>query len=189
MAAGHAAPVADADEALVERVKQGNPRAFEELYERYFKRVYLFVDKRLRNPADTEETTQEVFINIFNAIGSFRGDAPFGAWVFGVTRRTIASRFKRKRHATVPLSDEEHEWKASSSLGAPPSPLEVYECEELLSQMQGKLETRLSKEQQALFRLHHLEDRPISEIARKLQKSENAVKSNLYRARKILLAR
>jgi DNA-directed RNA polymerase specialized sigma24 family protein len=40
-----------------------------------------------------------------------------------------------------------------------------------------------------LFRLHHIDDRPISEIAAKLKKSEDAIKSNLYRARKLLLPR
>lgn len=187
MAAGQLAPVADSDEALVERIRLGDEQAFEELYERFFKRVFLFVDKRLRNPADTEETVQEVFINIFNSIEGYRGDAPFGAWVFGLTRRTIASRFKRKRHPTVPLVEEEHEGSGPST--RPPSPLEAYEFDELLRQLEGRLDTRLSAEQRTLFRLHHLEDRPISEIAEVLEKSENAVKSNLYRARKVLLAR
>ncbi len=183
------------DETLVERARLGDEQAFEELYERYLKRVFLFVDKRLRNTADTEETVQEVFINIFNSIESFRGEAPFAAWVFGVTRRTLAGRFKRKRHPTVPLVEEDHDTgKANGSSYGPhssshPSPLEAYECEELLAQMEGKLANRLSAEQRQLFQLHHLEDRPISEIARKLHKSENSVKSNLYRARKVLLAR
>ena len=43
--------------------------------------------------------------------------------------------------------------------------------------------------QRTLFEMHHLENHPIGEIARRLRKSEDAVKSNLYRARKLLLAR
>jgi RNA polymerase sigma-70 factor (ECF subfamily) len=179
------------DEALVARMALGHEPAFDELYERYYKRVFLFVDKRLRNRADTEETVQEVFINVFNSIDGFRGEAPFAAWLFGVTRRTLSSRFKRKRHPTVPLFEEDQDSAVHSvSSGTPhPSPLEAYECEELLTQIEGKLATRLSDEQRQLFRLHHLEDRPISEIALALDKTENAVKSNLYRARKVLLAR
>ena len=49
--------------------------------------------------------------------------------------------------------------------------------------------SKLSSGQRHLFKLHHLEDRSISEIAVALDKSENAVKSNLYRTRKLLLAR
>ena len=194
MAAGHLASALDAvepesDETLVDRVKLGDEQAFEQLYERFFKRIFVFVDKRLHNRADTEETVQEVFINVFNSIQGYRGEAPFAAWVFGLTRRTIASRFKRKRHVTVPLIEEEHDAMTAPGSASHPSPLELYECEELLTLLQGKLTNRLSEEQRKLFLLHHLEDRPISEIARTQGKSENAIKSNLYRARKLLVAR
>jgi len=189
VAAEQAVPLIETDEVLVEQVKLGDQHAFEQLYERFYKRIYLFVDKRLRNPADTEETVQEVFINVFSSIQGYRGDAPFAAWLFGVTRRTIAGRFKRKRHPTVPLLEEDSSSVGTGVSSADPSPLEMYEFEELLNQLEGRLATRLSHEQRQLFRLHHLEDRPISEIARSLHKSENAVKSNLYRARKVLLAR
>jgi RNA polymerase sigma factor (sigma-70 family) len=188
-----AAPAAPAvsDEELVEQLRQGNREAFELVYERYFRRVYHFVDRRLGNRADVEETVQEVFINIFSSVGTYRGEAPFAAWVFGLTRRTIAGRFKKKRHATVPLRDEDQESAevAMSELRAEPTPLESYECQERLARMQTLAATRLSAEQRALFRMHHLEDLSIHDIARSLRKSEDAVKSNLYRARKILLAR
>jgi RNA polymerase sigma-70 factor (ECF subfamily) len=203
VAAGQMAPVAETDEALVERVRLGDEEAFEQLYDRFFKRVFAFVDRRLRNSADAEETVQEVFINVFNSIEGFRGEAPFAAWVFGVTRRTIAGGFKRKRHPTVPLIDDEYEtgdngraYAAGAGPRPPgphpssqPSPVELYECEELLSTLETRLETRLSDEQRRLFQLHHIEDRPISEIARATAKSEDSVKSNLYRARKALLTR
>ena len=190
LAAGNAvAEYPDSDEDLVERIRQGDAFAFDEIYERFFKRIYAFVDRRLGNPADTEETVQEVFLNVFRSIERFRGEAPFSAWVFGVTRRTIASRFKKKRHATVPLLDDEDEHAGTRPASKEPSPLETYECQELLGQLECKLQDRLSPEQRTLFQLHHLEEKPISEIARHLSKSEDAVKSNLYRARKILLAR
>jgi RNA polymerase sigma-70 factor (ECF subfamily) len=189
LAAEQITPIVDSDEDLVVRARNGDAEAFEELYERFFKRVYHFVDRRIRNSADTEETVQEAFINIFKSIESYRGDSPFSAWVFGVTRRTIAGRFKRKRHPTVPLMDEDLELSDRQAPGGQPSPVELYECQELLADLENKLATRLSDEQRQLFDLHHLQDRPISEIAATLDKSENAVKSNLYRTRKILLAR
>jgi RNA polymerase sigma-70 factor (ECF subfamily) len=179
------------DEVLVKQMCGGDEGAFEELYQRYFPRIYRFVEKRLHNRADTEETVQEVFFNVFSSITSYRGDAPFAAWVFGLTRRTIAGRFKRKRHATVPLVDDDQE--RNVPVGAPasadPTPFEAYEFQERLAQLDSAARTKLSSEQRTLFELHHLEHRSISEIAQVLDKSEDAVKSNLYRARKILLAR
>ncbi len=179
------------DEELIKRVEAGDEAAFEVLYERYFPRVYRFVDRRMRNRADTEETVQEVFINVFSSLGSYRGEAPFAAWVLGVTRRTIASRFKKKQHKMVPLEGEEE--PATLNLMMPtlqrePTPLEHYECEERIARLERAV-ARLTREQRTLFELHHLHDHPIHELARALRKSEDAVKSNLYRARKALLSR
>ncbi|MCZ6465153.1 MAG: RNA polymerase sigma factor [Proteobacteria bacterium] len=177
------------DEVLVKQMCEGDEAAFEIVYERYFPRIYRFVEKRLNNRADTEETVQEAFINVFSSIGSFRGDAPFAAWVFGLTRRTIAARFKKKRHVTVPLTEDDPDRGPAATAAAPdPTPLEAYEVKERLAQMETTARTKLTQEQRTLFRMHHLEHRPISEIAKTLSKSEDAVKSNLYRARRILLA-
>ncbi|HIL81635.1 MAG TPA: RNA polymerase sigma factor [Myxococcales bacterium] len=183
---------AQTDEILIDRVRAGDRSAFDEIYRRYFKRVYGFLDKRLRNRADCEETAQEVFINIFSSLDSFRGEAPFAAWVFGLTRRTLASRFRRKQHPTVALYDDEDEHgvsSASAGVSSEASPLENYEFVELAAHLTASLENAVSPEQRQLFELHHLQSMPIAEIARTLSKSEDSVKSNLYRTRKVLMAR
>lgn len=180
------------DEILVDHVREGDRAAFDEIYRRYFKRVYGFLDKRLRNRADTEETTQEVFINIFSSIDSFRGDAPFAAWVFGLTRRTLAARFRRKQHPTVPLFEDDDEnsvLSVATMSSTEATPLENYEMTECAAHLNHTLESEMTAEQRQLFELHHLQSISIAEIAKSLSKSEDSVKSNLYRARKLLLAR
>jgi RNA polymerase sigma-70 factor (ECF subfamily) len=180
------------DEVLVDRVRAGERAAFDAVYQRYFKRVYAFLDKRLRNRWDTEETTQEVFINVFASLDGYRGDAPFAAWIFGLTRRTLAARFRRKRHPIVPLLEEDEDRAVGclTAAGQPEAtPLERYEYVERASQIFRTLETEITDEQRTVFELHHLESVSIAEIARTLSKSEDSVKSNLYRTRKLLLAR
>jgi RNA polymerase sigma factor (sigma-70 family) len=179
------------DHELVDQIRRGEALAFDHLYDRYFKRVYRFVAKRLNIRADVEETTQEVFIAVFSSIGSFRSEAPFSAWIFGITRRVIASRFKRKRHTTIPLDEQDHDHHGGrpSNVSSEPTPLEVYEYWERIDQMEGALENRLNKQQRFLFEQHHVHEVPISEIAAATAKSEDSVKSNLYRARKLLLSR
>ncbi|MFP8872971.1 MAG: sigma-70 family RNA polymerase sigma factor [Myxococcota bacterium] len=172
------------DEELIEGIRSGSEESFGILYDRYFPRVYHFVNQRLRNHADSEEVVQEVFINVVSSIGSFRGESALSSWIYGVTRRTIARRFKRKRHPTVALVDSNSE---DPRLGSGPTPLQSYECSERLDMIASAARDELSEEQRELFRLHHLEDRSISEIAGRLNKTENAIKSNLYRTRKILL--
>jgi RNA polymerase sigma-70 factor (ECF subfamily) len=178
------------DEDLVEMIASGDHDAFSNLYDRYFKRVYHFVNRRLNNTADVEETVQEVFINVFSSIDSYRREAPFGAWIFGVTRRTIASRFKKKRHPTVPLDDGDSDNIFSDPGASPvaPSAIETIEFKERVRTIKRLMNNLLTPEQRVLFDMHHVQDRPIQEIAQTLNRSENAIKSNLYRARKILLA-
>lgn len=181
------------DDELIGRVLAGDEAAFGVLYDRYFNRVYRFVGRRLNNRADVEDTVQEVFIAVFSALDSYRGDAPFGAWVLGVSRRTIAGRFKRKRHTMIPLEGHHDDLRTIDvtmpMIRREPTPLEVLECGERVEQLERVANEALTPEQRRLFELHHLSHRPIQEIARALQKSEDAVKSNLYRARKLLLAR
>lgn len=181
-----------ADERMIERICAGDRAAFEVLYERYFPRVYAFVARRLANRADVEETVQEVFTGVFTGLRSFRGEGAFAAWVLGIARRTVAGRFKKKRPALVPL-DDAHESDAIELLvpvlRREPTPLEHYECEERLARLEAAACEDLSPEQRDLFALHHLEHLPIHEIASRLSKSEDAVKSNLYRTRRVLLAR
>jgi len=178
------------DELLVERMRDGEEAAFEALYERYFRRISLFVSRRVDNRADAEETVQEVFINVFASIQSYRGDAPFVAWVFGLTRRTIASRFKRRHHPVVSIDDEEIANSAPhpAAPSALPTPDEVLDCRERAIALDAALADQLSDDQREVFRLHHLEERSIAEIAAELGRSEDSVKSQLYRTRKLLLA-
>jgi len=177
-----------ADEILVDRVRAGDQDAFEELYRRYFPRVFHFVARRLRNRSDAEETVQEVFFNLFASIGSFRGEAPFGAWVFGLARRTVASRFKKRMPTLIPMGEDDPEVAFHSATHAS-DPHQIYECSERLASLERAVADELSDEQRQLFELHHLEHRSILEIAGLLSKSEDAVKSHLYRARRLLLAR
>jgi RNA polymerase sigma-70 factor (ECF subfamily) len=138
-----------------------------------------------------EETVQDVFTNVFTAIDSFRGEAPFPAWVLGIARRTIAGRFKRKYHVTVPLDLPDDDGGSEPVVPAELSdatPLQHYECNERLARIDFAAREKLSDEQRHLIELHHLQHRSVREIAEVLGRSEDAVKSNLYRARKLLLA-
>lgn len=193
MSAAECAPPQVSDEDLVAQVLAGEADGFDILYERYLRRIYRFVEKRVRNRSDAEDTTQEVFVNVFSSLGSFRGEAPFAAWVLGIARRTVAGRFKRKQHPTVPLDASEepagYDDLLPTTVHRAATPHELYECAERIARLESTAARQLSAEQRRLFELHHLEHRSITDIAAILDKSEDAVKSNLYRTRKLLLAR
>jgi RNA polymerase sigma-70 factor (ECF subfamily) len=181
-----------ADEVLIERITEGDHAAFDVLYERYFPRVSGYVRRRVSNRADAEEIIQEAFINVFTSLGSFRGEAPFAAWVLGVSRRTIAGRFKKKRHPMLPLDGGNGDEDADLTLAdlqREPTPLEHYECRERFTQLEATAKARLTLDQWQLIERHHLKNHSLRRMALDLDRSEDAIKSNLYRARKLLLAR
>lgn len=191
MAAAEVLQETVSDVELIDQVVKGDRDAFEILYDRYFHRVFAFCRNRLNNPADAEETTQEVFINVFSSLASFRNESPFAAWVLGVARRTVANRFKKKRHLTVPFDTNEEPENVNplgNNVQRSPTPLETYECSERIERLNSTARETLSAEQMLLFEMHHIQHVPIQQIANELGKSEDAIKSNLYRARKLLLA-
>jgi RNA polymerase sigma-70 factor (ECF subfamily) len=178
------------DETLVSRARAGDHLAWDTIYERYYSRIYSFLYRRLANRADVEDAVQDVFLNVFTSLHTYRAEAPFVAWLFGLTRRSLASRFKKKRIDAVPMADEGSD-SPSATLGkAPPDadPLVSYEGRERLERLVRAVRDELSEEQRTLFELRHLEHRSIQDIARETSRSEDAVKSHLYRARRLLLA-
>ena len=77
------------DQELITHILQGSTEHFDMLYEAYFPRVYRFALKRLRDPAEAEDVTQEVFFRVFNSLPSFQGHSSLLVWIFGVTRNTV----------------------------------------------------------------------------------------------------
>jgi len=183
-----AMPCSDSDEQLVAKVISGDRAAFDTLYDRYVRRVYSFVYKRMGNRADSEEVVQEIFLKAFCSLASFRGESSFASWVLGIGRRTIANRYKKRQATTVPIDNDVEVSAVNQSAVEPPlTPQDHYEYLERIAMIDQNAKQALTEEQRTLFHLHHLEHRSIAEIATQLGKSQNAVKSNLYRTRKLLL--
>lgn len=179
----------ESDEQLIARVVAGEREAFDLLYNRYLKRVYSFVQRRVGNRADTEEVVQEIFFSSFSSLASFRGESSFASWILGIARRSVANRYRKNSAPTIlPLETDDNMWAQNASTAeSPDTPLDHYEYLERIAQIDQDVQHTLSHEQRKLFRLHHLEHRSIAEIATHLGKSQNAVKSKLYRTRKLLL--
>ena len=77
-----AATTADADAALVAQLQAGSEAAFRTLVERYQGRIYRTVFSLLRNPEDAEDVAQEVFVEVYQSIGRFRGEASLSTWLY-----------------------------------------------------------------------------------------------------------
>lgn len=92
----------DVEASLIERLIARDERAFNELVQSYGAKVSTLVLRMLGNRAEAEDLTQEVFIQVFKAIGSFRGDSKLSTWIYRIAVNLCRNRTKylRVRHAS-----------------------------------------------------------------------------------------
>ncbi|MFZ0798569.1 MAG: sigma-70 family RNA polymerase sigma factor [Terriglobales bacterium] len=93
----------DSQRSLVQRAQQGNEQAFVALFEMHKKRVYSVCLLMTKDIAEAEDLTQEAFLQVFRAIGSFRGDAAFSTWLYRVAVNTVLMKLRRRK-SPPPLS-------------------------------------------------------------------------------------
>lgn len=170
------------DQELVNEILNGSVEHFDMLYSAYFPRVYRFALKRLGDPGEAEDVTQEVFFTVFNALKSFQGNSTLLVWIFGITRNTVNRRFRRPRPRIESIDGQDA--REISSDGIPID--EVVDARRMLVRCEDVIEQQLTPLQRRIFHLKHLRRQSIRNIAEALGKSEDAIKANLYRMRKAI---
>lgn len=172
----------ESDAAIVEAILAGSRAEFDRLYDAYFPRVYRFALKRLSDPGEAEDVTQEVFVTVFRSLGSWAGTSSLLVWIFGITRNKVNRRFRGPRPRFEPVEGEE-----ASELPARQCPADrTVDARRLLERCESAIERELTPLQRRIFHLKHLRRQSIRQVAHALGKSEDAVKANLYRMRRTI---
>lgn len=83
--------------ALAKQAAAGDAEAFGALYDRYVDAVYRYAYYRVRNEADAEDVTSEVFYKALRAMPRYEARQPFLAWLYRIARNTIIDRLRRVR--------------------------------------------------------------------------------------------
>ena len=170
------------DSELIQQILSGSVEHFELLYRTYFPRVYRFALKRLRDPGEAEDVTQEVFFTVFNALPSFQGNSTLLVWIFGITRNTVNRRFRRARPRLESLDAP-----GARDAATPAVPTDqAVDARRLWRRCEEVIENELTPLQRRIFHLKHLRRQSIRTIAEALGKSEDAIKANLYRMRRAI---
>ncbi len=99
----------DPDRRLIARLVLRDERAFNELVRSYERRVYTLVFRMLGNAQEAEDVAQDAFIQVFKAIGTFRGDSKLSTWIYRIAINLCKNRSKYLR---VHHSDEQEELEA-----------------------------------------------------------------------------
>jgi RNA polymerase sigma-70 factor (ECF subfamily) len=169
----------------VRQILAGSSKHFEMLYEAYFPRVYRFALKRLRDTGEAEDVTQEVFVTVFRALQSFKGESSLLVWIFGITRNKVNRRFRGVRPRLESL-DADGDGAVHQVLSREAPTDQAVDARRMLAHCEHVIETRLTPLQRRIFHLKHLRRQSIRSIAGALGKSEDAIKANLYRMRRAI---
>jgi len=156
---------------------------FHEMYEAHHRRVYSICFRMVKDAAEAEDLTQEVFVNLFRSLGSFRGESAFTTWLHRLTVNHVLMHFrKRKVRAVRPAEDGEVQLRAEA---------DSYDHKRtnivdriLLSEVIAKLPDGYRE----AFVLHDIEGFEHQEIAKMSGRAEGTSKSQLHKARRALRA-
>jgi RNA polymerase sigma-70 factor (ECF subfamily) len=86
-------------QSLVQAAQGGDREAFDSLFARYHRAVYAKIYRRLGNDADTQETCQEVFVQVIRKIHQLENPVCFGGWLMAIAGRMAINRAVRGRTA------------------------------------------------------------------------------------------
>lgn len=166
------------DVMLAQAAGRGDMPAFEELYNRHHRRVYSLCLRMLQNPVEAEDLTQEVFIQLYRKIGSFRGDSAFTTWLHRMTVNQVLMHF-RKRSVKFEKTTEEGETPVQIVAGTEnPGNMKIVDKIAIDNAID-----QLPPGYRSVFVLHDIEGYEHEEIARMMGCSVGTSKSQLHKAR------
>jgi RNA polymerase sigma-70 factor (ECF subfamily) len=89
----------------IRRAQQGDADAFERIYGLHSRRVYALCLRMVGNTAEAEDLTQEVFLQLFRKVGTFRGESAFSTWLHRLAVNVVLMRLRKKTLAETSLEE------------------------------------------------------------------------------------
>lgn len=169
---------AASDLELARAAAAGDTAAFEKLYVQHHRRVYSLCLRMLGSDGQAEDLTQEVFLQVFRKLGSFRGDSAFTTWLHRLTVNQVLMHF-RKRGVKLEHTSEEGDFT-----NVVETPLQSTRRISMVDRLAlEKAVGELPPGYRTVFVLHDVEGYDHEEISDILQVSVGTSKSQLHKAR------
>ena len=180
----------DPDARLMLRVRHGDRRAFEELVNRYKQPVINFLYRTLGDPAEAEDLSQNVFLQVFKSADRYKVSAKFTTWLFTIARNLCLNEIRRRSRHPAESLDAPHPEHDDQPLrqfedartSSPPDALLHGELEAKIQQALGEL----PENQRLAILLCRQDELSYEDIARVLGCSLPATKSLIHRGRETL---
>ena len=187
------APVIPVDPAraqflrTLQRAKEGDKKAFEEIYQLYHRRIYNAVYGMLSDPDDAQDVTQDVFMRLHDALPTLRADEAFSTYLYRIALNLCRDRARRKKRVRfqsmdTPRADSEGDVEPMEFPDAGKLPEETLANDELQTRVRQAVQT-LSTDHKAVIVMHHFQGMEVNDIANILKVPTGTVKSRLARGR------
>ncbi len=176
------------DEMLMVRYQRGDREAFATLVRRYKTPIYNFVLRQIRQPALSEDVTQDVFMRVVQNAAEFKHEARFSTWLYTIARNLCIDQLRKLSHRRHPSLDAPAGGRNSGD--APPlvesvadtHPRASVERSVAATQVAGRIVAAveaLPDEQREVFLLREIANLPFKDIANITGVGENTVKSRM----------
>jgi len=173
------------DQELVERVQNGDKRAFDLLVLKYQYKVMGLIGRYVSDKHEVMDVAQESFIKAYRAIGNFRGDSAFYTWLYRIAVNTaknyLVGRNRRPPSSDVALDDEE-EYTVFDALADKDTPEATLNKDRLEAAIYETIEL-LPEELKTAIRLREFDGLSYEDIAHIMGCPVGTVRSRIFRAR------
>lgn len=175
-------PVNESDAALVAKALEGDADAFAILFNRHKHRVYAVCLRMTNNTAEADDLTQEVFLQVFRKLNTFRGESALSTWLYRLAVNSALMHFRRQGPHHISIDDP------GENEGVPAPRREFGRADERLTFSLERIAlTRalngLPRGYRAIFELHEIKGYGHREIAKLLNCSIGNSKSQLHKAK------
>ena len=179
------------DQALVERVQQGDKRAFDLLVRKYQNKIVHLVTRYLHDSTEALDVAQETFIKAYRALPSFRGDSAFYTWLYRIATNT-AKNYLVAQNRRPPMDDidaqDAEQFSGDTGLKEYATPEHLLLRDEIEQTIADAIEA-LPDELRTAITLRELEGLSYEDIAQAMDCPIGTVRSRIFRAREAIEVR
>lgn len=186
-------PIEDAmaasDNAIVQRVQQGDKEAYNILVLRYQHKVLDIAFKYVKNQVDANDVAQEAFIRAYRAIGGFRGESSFYTWLYRIVVNAAKSYIEQNQRYRYNVDIDDPEFDAQqdvrghlTSIETPDSLIESEELQAVIAKAMDELPDDLKR----VIYLREVEGMSYEDIAVLIDSPLGTVRSRIFRARQVI---
>lgn len=165
--------------SFIKRILAGDSKAVVEFYKSYSPKLLSYFLKRLPSHEDTQELTNDVFLEAIDSLSLLRKKESVLAWLYKIAHNKMVDFYRKRKIKSILLSQMPFLQIAAAEINQPEF---QFEKNKIRDRIELALQS-LSLSYQKILKLHYEDQVPVKELAVKLKLSFKAAESLLFRAR------